>query len=879
MEPTRAGPTPDLSEQELRRRLRDLATLASVSVTLNSTLNPQEVWGTVVSAVIQIIGCQKSAVFDLDPTGTVLFLCQGHGLSDDFIQAVQSLPLDSQWAQAVATGEMVVVGDITADLRFAELVDLAEAEDFRAFVDLPLIVAGQIIGSLVIYCTEPRTFTGFELELLTIFASQAASAIHNARLYDRLNRRVRELSVLAQIEEALTTSFYLDRLLPGLAEGLCRVLDAASGIILLWDTRKGWEGHGATVGLSRRVLRLIQDEPSELLLMTEVVARREPMVVEEVIASRLIGQRLAAWLGFGQLVGLPLMTGSRVVGVAILGDPRWIDQESLDRAMLAARQVALAIVNALLFEETKRQARDLMALSRAAWAVASLGGLDTVLEQLLRELGRVVLSDGSAIYFVAPQSNVPTLVAFRDLPPTEGAGLDEVTLKQLLEWVARQKQPFLFPGIQEDRAIFGELADQIPGSLLYVPILYKDRCLGIVTVEHRQEGAFGQREQSLVTSFADHAAVAIENHRRYNTVLQERNLIQTILTSMADGVVVTDAHGQVVMANQSAKEMVGIEIGQRWSIRSSSSELAKRASALMSARSSELTGNQRQATVERDGRLLNISTAPLPDDNGETPGIVHVIRDITQWVELDQMKSDFISQMSHELRTPLTTIKTLVGLLRKGEQDDAKMGEYLDIIESEVNRQVQLVNDLLEISRLEAGEVEWTVVEVSMNDVAAQATRASLPLAMEKGVTLTGQPLPTLPRVMGTPRRLQQVLVNLLNNAIKYTPPGGRVTVEAGSDESTVWVAVRDTGPGIPETALPYLFDKFYRVRRGVKDHEGMGLGLAIVRQIVEALNGSIEVESDVGNGSCFTVRLPRVHVFMAALRESLEESVEGNRG
>jgi signal transduction histidine kinase len=163
------------------------------------------------------------------------------------------------------------------------------------------------------------------------------------------------------------------------------------------------------------------------------------------------------------------------------------------------------------------------------------------------------------------------------------------------------------------------------------------------------------------------------------------------------------------------------------------------------------------------------------------------------------------------------------------------------------------------------------MVEVSLNEVAEQAMRTCLPLAAEKQIELTEHPLPALPKVMGTPRRLNQVLVNLLGNAIKYTPPGGRVTVEAGSDEDTVWVAVRDTGQGIPKADLPHVFDKFYQVRRGGRNAEGVGLGLAIARQIIEALEGTIEVESVLGSGSCFTVRLPRARKIVAQASENLK--------
>jgi two-component system phosphate regulon sensor histidine kinase PhoR len=857
-----------ISDQELRRQLRGLSTLTAVSMVLNSTLDPEEVLGTIISAVTQVTGCQKSAIFDLDPTGTVLSLRMSHGFSSDFAQATQSLPVGDWWTDVTVTGEVVAVSDITTDSRFTGFV--ATAEGFRSFIDLPLIVQGQNLGCLTAFFTEPSTFTEFELELLAIFANQAASAMHNARLYDRLERRVRELSALVEIDKAMTAVPRLGGVLPGLAEGLCRVLEAAGGIILLWDAWQERGRHGATVGLSRQVLQLIKDTPDELLLVAETVTRREAVIVRDVANSYLVGERLAAQLGFDQLVGLPLMTGGTVVGVMVLGDPCWIEQESLDRAMLVARQAALAIANALLFEETSRQAQDLMALSRAAWAVASLGGLDTVLSQLLQELDRIVPADISAIYLHTEESETPVLMAYRGHSLEDGFGLEDATWQGLLKRVTWEKKPLLL-GEQEIRPLLEGVTYRALGSLLCIPILYENRCLGVIALEHPYEDAFGQREQSLVISFADHAAVAIENAQRYDTVLQERNLIQTIIASMADGVVVTDAAGDVVMHNLAAQDMLDVQMGQRWPHDRMSDEPVGGVRALAEANGTALVGGQWQTTLERAGRVLSVSTTPLPSGTGENQGAVYVIRDITHWAELDQMKSDFISQVSHELRTPLTTIKMLVGLIGKGNKHSDEMREYLDIIESEVNRQAQLVNDLLEIGRLEAGEVRWTMVEVSLKELAEQAMRTCLPLAVEKQIELTGHPLPALPKVMGTPRRLNEVLVNLLGNAIKYTPPGGCVTVEAGSDEEAVWVAVRDTGQGIPKADLPHVFDKFYQVRRGGRNAEGVGLGLAIARQIIEALEGTIEVESVLGSGSCFTVRLPRARKIVAQASENLK--------
>ncbi len=852
-----------LSEQELHRQLRDMAALTAVSLVLNSTLDPEEVLRIVVSAVTQVIGCQKSAVLDLDHTATLLCLRMSHGLGDDFVQAVQQLPVDDWWADVIATGEMVAVGDVAAEPGLAGFAPLAEAEGIRALVHLPLVVQGQIVGALAVYFTELRTLSEFELELLSIFANQAATAIHNARLYSRLERRVRELSGLAQIEEALAAGLHLERLLAGLAEGLCRVLDAAGGVILLWNPRRGQGERGAAVGLSRRILHLLENKPDELQLVNETVARQQALLVQELEASDLVGPLLTAQLDFEQLLSLPLMTGGRVVGVMVLGDPRWTDQESLDRALLTAQHVALAISNALLFEEMNRHARDLMTLGRAARTVASPGRLDVALGQLLQQLEDIVPADRLVIYLCSEGDESLTLAAFRGQSPAGESALEDATFQALLERVVQQKRTLLLP--EEDTAE-DEPAAEYAASLLLLPLVYEARCLGVLALEHQQADAFGEREQSLAASFADHAALAVENARRYEAALQERNLIQTIVAGMADGVVVTDAGDTVVMCNQAAEEMLGIQVGSLWFTDLPSSKAA-------GIEHPAARGEGTTTTLKRGNRVLSVSTTRLSGNGGVSQGAMYVVRDITQWAEQDQIKSDFISQVSHDLRTPLTTVKTLVDLLRKGGQDSQKVREYLDIIEAEVNRQIQLVNDLLEMGQLETGEVSWTVVEVSVDEVAEQAIRACLPLAEEKDIALTGLPLPRLPKIMGTPRRLQQVLVNLLSNAVKYTPPGGQVGVEAGSDEETVWVAVRDTGSGIPKADLPHVFDKFYRLRRDRHSQEGVGLGLAIAWQIVKAFNGTIEVESQEGQGSCFTVRLPRAGKMVAAMKDKSKGS------
>lgn len=243
-------------------------------------------------------------------------------------------------------------------------------------------------------------------------------------------------------------------------------------------------------------------------------------------------------------------------------------------------------------------------------------------------------------------------------------------------------------------------------------------------------------------------------------------------------------------------------------------------------------------------------------------------------VELDTLKSDFVSSVSHELRTPLTTIKALTRLLLRGELPENKRREYLETISVECDRQIDLVLNLLDLSRIEGGVFRMSTDKVDVIEVIQSCVKSETIAAEKRSHSLQTEAIGDVPAVRADPKALRRVLSNLIENAIKYTPDGGSICVFARDEGDVVSVGVRDNGRGIPKEDLPVLFDKFHRgrpaphsaaMRNATEDAEfledadvsGVGLGLYLAKNVIERMGGSISVETEVGHGSTFTLHLP----------------------
>jgi len=245
-----------------------------------------------------------------------------------------------------------------------------------------------------------------------------------------------------------------------------------------------------------------------------------------------------------------------------------------------------------------------------------------------------------------------------------------------------------------------------------------------------------------------------------------------------------------------------------------------------------------------------------------------------RFIELDDLKSEFVGRVSHELRTPLTTIKALTRLLLRGEITDEKQREYLETISVECDRQIELVLNLLDLSRIEGEVYRLSIQRVRLSDIVVSCIKAQTYAAEKRSHKFKIDPFSAIPPVRADPNTLRRVLINLIENSVKYTPDGGLITLSARDEGDFATVSVKDNGRGIPHEDLPILFDKFYRGKPNFRAADtvnattatdlledanvsGIGLGLYLARNVMEKMNGRISVETEVGRGSIFTLHLP----------------------
>lgn len=346
----------------------------------------------------------------------------------------------------------------------------------------------------------------------------------------------------------------------------------------------------------------------------------------------------------------------------------------------------------------------------------------------------------------------------------------------------------------------------------------------------------------------------------------ERRQTQSILNGISDAVIVTNTFDEILLANPAAARILGFDsetcARKPFSELVSFSPLVQDISEARQAHSRSTRGTG-EYTIERDGvkHSYRVSMNAVTDSSGQFSAMVTVLHDVTRDKEVSAMKSEFVSHVSHELRTPLASIRAYAELLVDGEAtDEASRQEFYRVIQSEADRLSRMIENILNVSRIEAGITKTNRTQVSLTGILKQVLEVAQPGANEKKIMLVDELSPVFFQIEADRDMIYQAAMNLVSNAIKYTPQGGTVRLETTVDEdkSEVSVLVHDTGVGIPEDAMKNLFQKFYRVEQNKSVAKGSGLGLHLTRKIIENVHkGRMVVSSQVGKGSTFGFTLP----------------------
>jgi len=344
--------------------------------------------------------------------------------------------------------------------------------------------------------------------------------------------------------------------------------------------------------------------------------------------------------------------------------------------------------------------------------------------------------------------------------------------------------------------------------------------------------------------------------------------VEAVLNATTDGLIVLSPSAEVSFANPAAAEILGTTAHKLAGRPLEEPELT-----WVSDEAHDGDDSERELEIDRDGthRVVKVRVSPIVDSDGDSTGEIVALRDVTTEYEITQMKNEFVSTVSHELRTPLTSIKGYVDLILDGDAGEINdiQREFLSIVQENSDRLVELINDMLDISRIESGRIHLKVEPLYVSDLVEGSVDTFRAVMSQSGRTVDVHVPDELPLVAADRDRVRQVLINLVSNALKYSPAGGAVAVSAEHSGNRVKISVRDHGLGISKHDQEMLFTKFYRVDSAMtREIGGTGLGLSICKSIIELLGGEIGVTSTVGKGSTFWFSLPTATDEMIRLPE-----------
>ena len=446
--------------------------------------------------------------------------------------------------------------------------------------------------------------------------------------------------------------------------------------------------------------------------------------------------------------------------------------------------------------------------------------------------------------------------------------------------VFKTQKPYIGTDIRKD-PMFQARTMEKEGviSLAMVPIVSKQRAMGFIAVGSKKFHKFTKREVRLLVAFSSQLGSALENAQLYDEVNKEKAYIENLVDNAGDAIISANVEDRILTWNHGAEVIFGYTkeetVGQSLTILLPAHCAGELEEIRDKVRLTGVIRNLEVRRIRKDGIIIEASLAvsPIRDKNDNVIGFLHLARDVTEkkryeqrLKELDKMKSAFVSNVSHELRTPLTAIKASAdNMLDRliGDLNGKQVG-YLTRIKSNSDRLARLINDLLDLSTIEAGKIDLRPTNLPLVTLVKEAAESLRPVAAEKVINLTVMSADPGVIAWADRDKVIQVLMNLIGNALKFTPTGGKVTI-AVTKNSAAWmqISVTDTGPGIPAEEVNKVFGRFYQIgQAGIQKTQGTGLGLAISKALVEMHGGKIWVESEAGKGSTFSFTLPAEQPF-----------------
>jgi len=892
------------------QRAEQLEALSTVSAEITTNLELDALVNSLLETLENVVPFDTATLWLRELDELSIRSVRGFDVGEDLLGLKTAVADSRLFAEMINTGQPISVGDIRKDERFPEL-----PTERLSWLAVPMVTKGEVVGVIALEKAGIDFYETEHSQVLTTFANQAAVAMENAALYrqtlersDELDRRSQRLAQINRFSDKISSSLDLNYLLEVTSQEIVQALSCQLVSIMLY--RNGellllHQGPERDEDLPRQ----LPDAPLFERLQQSLGVFSTVDISEEDILEPLNGYFEET--NTKALLVLPIVTGKNVNGFIFAHSAQSyrFRSDEIELSQILTNQAAVALENASLYAQTRQFTEELeqrvaertgqleqehnraQALLNIMRELSASLDLDHVLTRTLQLLNNITDSDQSSILLIKPGDKTfyyRSSLGYSDPPPIGGRTTQLDVGEGLLGWIVNHREGVLIEDLLEDeRWVYSEELGSKHRSAMGIPLLVGAEVLGVMLLFHQQPSHFVSDQIELVQAAANQIAVSINNSELFKLIREQAerlgNLLRTqqietsrsrsILEAVADGVLVTDADSKITLFNDSAQHILGLErddvVGkslenfsglfggttQTWM--NTISDWSS-----MSVEYGEGDTYAEQITLD-DGRFVAINLAPVHMKD-EFLGTVSIFRDITHQVELDRLKSEFVATVSHELRTPMTSIKGYVEILLMGAAGELseQQTHFLEVVFSNTQRLNVLVNDLLDVSRIDAGKHHLSMESLRLQDLAEAVVAEQQQQAEkdEKPIVILFDVPSDLPRVQGDEERLRQILANLISNAYYYTPANGHIHIQARSLGDDIQVDVKDDGIGINEEEQERVFERFYRGEDPlVIATAGTGLGLSIVQQLIELHGGRIWVKSDgiPGKGSTFSFTLP----------------------
>ena len=840
--------------RESDRRLAEQQALLTAGQALTSDLRVEVVIDRLVDQMRALVSGDAADCWTFVPEGNGELVCRAVvGLPES--EVGRRVAVAGSIAEAIDSGKPVLRRDVAST---EQPPHPPSHSGFEEVMVAPILSFGETLGVLGVCSVERARFDESDLRLIEAFASLASVALRNAEAYEESTRQTQVERGFYRIASVLSEPLSAEATLDAVALAAVEALGGECAAVL----RSGGDDLElvGSYGLDSRLAAYLR---------TEAAALTESARAGKVLASRRLRQdarfgeglaEAAAEAGCESLLAIPLVEpGGEGLGLVVVffrGETSFGD-EQLDLAGHVAGAARGALERSDLYERERRARSLAQRLARAGVELAGELDPDNLLDLAARSAVELLEAGGASIRLLEGDEVVGR--AATGAGELESVGARTPSTSWLVGDIVQTRSTRAIADVRDDARV-GDADPMIPAgyaAYLGVPMIGPDGSVqGILAVYSERPRVWRAEEEEVLLALAATATSARMNAELYQGVSQEQQRSEAILANVADGIVAVDREGKVVLWNPAAERVTGVPQSEALG-RTPTEALGRSLEAAQSA-----VGGSRLLPIRRGGEevWLSLSEAVMTDPIGAVAGRIYAFRDISAERSVEQMKSDFVSTVSHELRTPLTSIYGFAETLLR---EDVHFGEaervtFLRYIASESERLTAIVDRLLSVAQLDNGDMAVQIAETDVAAVVSEAVRTaeSQEEQMEHRfvLALEGEPL----AAEADKDKLGQVLAHLLDNAVRYSPAGGTVTVAARRKNDAVEVSVEDEGVGIPHAEQERIFRKFYRgdAGAGAVGAGAAGLGLFLAEGLVNAMGGRIWVDSDEGRGSTFVLEL-----------------------